>query len=268
MKPLVSIITVTYNSQDLIVDCLKSVIKHTSLSHEIIVVDNASTDETTSVLEKAKLNIRLIKSDQNLGFGAGNQLGVNQASGEYLFFLNPDTKFRMDTLTPLVDYLAKHDQVGLVAPKLVNNQGKPQESIRNLPTLTRAIQEFWFNQSNRYEAFSPNTDQPMIVESVVGAAMLIQRQLFNDLGGWDKRYFMYFEDLELCRQLKKQQLQVVVLPTVTAEHQVGASASTNSKTHQFLIDSAKVYHGNLEFQLIILVRRIRHIFDRLTGYGK
>ena len=184
-----SVITVTYNNEDVINDYLTSLLGNLPLNSEIIIIDNNSTDQTREIL-KLKENIKLIENKENMGFSKGCNLGAKQANGEYLFFLNPDTKILDNTLNKLVEYLEENQDVGIVAPQLVEFNGRVQQSVRKSPTLFGAIKEYYFGIAESYVAYVPLGNDPVEVETVVGGAMLIGRELFKKLGGFNEKYFM------------------------------------------------------------------------------
>jgi len=248
-----SVVTVTFNSEKFIGRLIKSLVGLPK-DAEIIVVDSGSTDETVKVLKKYA-QIKLIEPGQNVGFGKGCNLGTAVASGEYLLFLNPDSAVHPGAIDQLLEYANSHPDVGMVSPKLIEDSGEAQLSIRRLPTLVGAIKEYYFGVKGAYAPFAPIGDQPMLVECVVGAAILIKKQLFDQIGGFDQRYFMYYEDTELCRQVKHKGKEIVVLPKALVDHAVGASES--AKKSEWNKNSSLIYHGWLAGQLLHLLLRFR-----------
>ncbi len=220
---ILSLITVTYNAQSFIESLLKS-LKFLPPDTEVIIVDNHSSDQTTEIVQKYPL-IKLIKNSQNLGFGTGNNIAAENALGKYLFILNPDTVLLKDTVSKLLECAQKTPGAGIISPKLIEDNGRAQPSIRNLPTFWRAFQEYILKRKNVYEPFSLTGNQPIEVESVYGAAMLIKNDIFKKAGGFNEKYFMYYEDLELCKEVRKLGYKVFYLPNVLINHKVGASAS-------------------------------------------
>lgn len=257
MKPKLSIIIVTYNSSQHIKDMLLSIEKQTKTPHEIIVIDNNSFDQTIAQIYASKVNIRLLQQKENLGFSRANNLGVKDAKGEYLLFLNPDTMVLDHAIDNLYNFLKSRDDVGIVAPQLIEDNGNIQPSVRNLPTVTRAIKEYYLGIKNSYEPFYPLSNQPLEVESVVGAAMMVPKDVYRKLGGFNDKYFMYYEDLELCKKVREDGLKTIYLPEVQINHAVGASAKTNPKTLRYLRHSARLYHGVVGYYILQLLLRFR-----------
>lgn len=257
MKPKLSTIIVTYNSSQHIKDMLLSIEKQTNTSHEIIVVDNNSQDQTVAQIYASRVKVSLLKQKENLGFSKANNLGVKDAKGEYLLFLNPDTRVLDHAIDNLFNFLKSRDDVGIVAPKLIEDNGNIQPSVRNLPTLTNAIKEYYLNIKKSYEPFVPVGNSPQEIESIVGAAIMIPKNLYQKVGGFDNKFFMYFEDLDLCKKVKNAGYKIMYLPEVRMKHSIGASAKTNTKTSQYLKASATLYHGGFKAFILDLVLRLR-----------
>lgn len=245
----ISIIIVTFNSAKTIKICLDSIIKFSS-DYEIIIVDNNSEDSTCEIIQHFGKRIKLIKAGANLGFAKANNLGVKSASEEYLIFLNPDTRIlEKDSLDKLKLNLQINPEYGLIGPKLIYPDGSIQPRVRNLPTVFRALKEYIFGEKNEYDFYSPDCETLCEVESIIGACFIIKKELFKKVGGFNDKYFMYFEDLELCKEVRALGLKIGYLPDVTIEHAEGKSG-VNQKTFQMLQTSAKQYHGLVSYFLI------------------
>lgn len=226
----VSVVIVNYNHKyfpRMAVEALEK--SKNSFDVEIIVVDNASHDqESLTFLENAHKDnrITLIKSPKNVGFGAGNNLGVKIATGDYIFVHNPDVMVRPDSLQKMVDYMEKNKEIGILGPKLKFASGKIQESCRRHMSFFDLVLNRTFLgelpffkgrvQSYLMEDFDHNLIQD--VDLLTGAAMMIPKHIFDDVGGFDKRYFLFMEDFDLCRMIKKAGHRVVYYPDATVEH--------------------------------------------------
>lgn len=249
-----SIIIVSYNTKNKIADCLESVLREiTDLKAEVIVIDNASTDNSGQVIEKFK-QVKFIQNKRNVGFAKACNQGATLAQGKYLFFLNPDTKVTTKSITSLILEVESRKDAAVIAPKLVYPDGSDQNSVRNFPTIQRAIEEFFFFKKGVFEGFSPKVSKPQEVEAVVGAAMVIPKVIFKKLGGFDERYFMYYEDLDFCRKARKAGYKIIFMPQAKVIHEVGISGKGDeTKTLKYLKDSSRIYHGSLVSFLINLV---------------
>lgn len=252
-----SIITVTYNNAKYLVEFVESVLADAPLESELVIVDSYSTDETVDILKKFGKKIILIESPENIGFGKGSNLGIANSTGEYVLFLNPDTRVYKNTLRDLLKFLEEHPSIGLVAPALIQQGGSFQPSVRKLPTLWGAFQEYYLGVKRAYEAYIPEGKVPIQVESVVGASMMMRRDVYKKSGGFKEKFFMYYEDLDLCRTFAKMGLKIYYLPEVKIEHKVGGSFS--EKKLQWLRESAAIYHGGFIFALISILLSLRKI---------
>lgn len=254
MKLKISVIIVTFNNESTIKSCLESVINN-SYDLEIIVFDNNSTDKTVSFVEEFK-SVGLLKSNINLGFAKANNMAAKKAKGDYLIFLNPDTKiFNRESLNKLVKVLEKNLEYGLVGPKLVYTDGSIQNTVRKLPTLQGAIKEYWLGSKGSYDFYLPKCQNLCEVESVVGACMVINKNVFERIGGWDEKYFLYFEDLQLCVAIKKLGLKIGYAADIVVEHQVGVSGKSQD-TSKLSLESSQKFHGKLKFLLIQFISRL------------
>lgn len=260
MKPKLSIIIVTYNSAGHIRRCLESVERQTRAQHEIVIVDNCSSDNTVRKIKESKVPVKLHLQNSNLGFSKANNIGVGSCSGEYLLFLNPDTVVCDHAADKLISYMTDNQDAGIVAPKLVEDNGQPQPSVRKLPTIMGAFGEYYLGIKNAYQAYVPEGKEAAAVESVVGAAMLIPKAIYQKAGGFNNKYFMYFEDLELCKKVWKMGYKVIYQPQAVVRHSVGMSAATNPKTAGYLKQSATFYHGWAQWQMLYWLLKLRRIF--------
>jgi len=216
-----------------------------------------------------KLNTTLIQNKENLGFAKANNQGIKQAQGRYIFLLNSDTEVKPGALKKLVEFAKKYPKVGVVVPRLLNPDGSVQPSIYHLPTIRRAIGEYWLGRKGTYEKHALIGKKPVEVEAVVGAAMLIPKKVFDKVGLLDERYFMYFEDLDFCRRVKRAGLKVFYLPTAEIIHYHGASGKEIPKeTQRWLVESSKIYHGLPKHYLINFIIWIGQKWQRLLRKTK
>lgn len=255
----VSVILVTFNSAKTIKPCLDSLLKAKSIL-EIIIVDNASLDPTLEELSAYKKYIQLIKSEKNLGFSKANNLGVKNAKSDLLLFLNPDTEVTgPESIENMVDVLVSNKDYGLIGPKLLYPDGKTQFSARNFPTVLNAFKEYLLGIKDSYDFYSPKESSLSPVDTVVGACMLTFREIFLAVGGFDEKYFLYYEDIALCQAIKKRGYKIGYLGSVSFKHVLGASGE-GKPVSEYLSSSAKKYHGLTQYyllQFIFLLSRIK-----------
>lgn len=228
-----SIIIVNYRSRAKLLSCLESIRQSADegLSKEIIIVDNNSGDDLSGIIFKDK-NESLILSKKNLGMGGGNNLGLERARGEFALILNPDTVLRPGAIKIMVDYLRQEPTVGLVGPKLLNPDGSLQLSCRRWPSIFLPILRRT-SLGRRFRVFQRAVDKFLMtdfdhnhirpVDWLLGSCLLIRRELvLSDGSMWrprfDHRYFMYFEDTDLARQLWSRGWSVVYHPQALVVH--------------------------------------------------
>lgn len=260
-SPTISVIVVSYSSENFIEKCISSVLENLPKSGEVIVLDNNSTDKTVDILEKFENKIKLIKSKENLGFSKGNNRASKEATGDYLFFLNPDTEIET-SLDPLVAFYENTTDAGIVAPKLIMPSGEIQESVKKLPTIIGAFKEYILRAKKAYSQYVPDTDEPVSVEMVYGAAWLIKKELFRELGGFNEKFFMYYEDADFCKRLGRLGKKVYYYPGVSIKHLVGATRTDKDK-YKLNLESSKKYHGLIGIFFLRLIFFISRLLKKV-----
>ena len=176
--------------------------------------------------------VTLIASDQNLGYAGGNNTGAKNATGRYLFILNPDTVLQPNALAELVDFTKNHPKAGAVGPRLLWPDGTVQSSRRRFPTVGSLFWEStllgqWFPNNRyiqRYHMLDIPPDTAQQVDWVVGAAVLFQRAAWEQVGPIDEEFFMYFEETDWCYRCAKAGWEVYYLPTAEITHYEGKSS--------------------------------------------
>jgi GT2 family glycosyltransferase len=234
--PHVSIIIVTFNNATDIGRCLSSVYAETgNADFEVIVVDNASSDDTCEVITRDFPSVRLVRRHTNAGFAAAVNQGTWDAAGRTFFILNPDSELLGDVLSPMREYLDAHPDIGLLAPKLLDADGTVQLSCRTFPNFGTAL----FNRysvltrlfpentaSRRYLMTDFDHTQVTDVDWVSGAAWLLPRSTLERVGPLDERYFWSIEDVDYCQRVHRAGLRVVYFPGVSLLHTIGGSSSS------------------------------------------
>lgn len=210
---LVSVIILNYNVRYFLELCLQSVEKAlVGLDGEIIVVDNNSTDDSCAMVREKFPKVKLIENNENLGFPKGNNIGVAQAKGEYVYILNPDTVIAEDTLVKLLEFITHTPKVGLVGCKMIDGKGKfLPESKRGVPTPWVAFTKIFgfykifpkWKLFNQYYLNHIPESRTYKVEVLTGANMLLKRSLYLKVGGFDEGCFMYSDDIDLSYTVKQ-----------------------------------------------------------------
>lgn len=212
-------------------ECLASIDKQSGVRFEIIVLDNASKDGTRDFLKTYQT--KSILSDKNIGFGAGVNRAAEIATGKYLFIANPDIVLPENALRYLCEKAEKLGEFGLISPLLVHPDGSMQLSARNYPgrldfLFGRGSPLFKLGLSAEKSAgyLIPTGEDPVQVPAISATAIFIVKELFVRLGGFDKRFFMYLEDLDLCRRLRDRGLSIWLLPSLRVVHSWRKSSQT------------------------------------------
>ena len=228
-----SVVILNYNVRHFLELCLQSVLRATqNLSAEIIVVDNASADDSCAFVRAHFPQVKLLALDQNYGFPKGNNLGVLQAKGDYLCILNPDTVVAEDTFEKLLDFSRTKTHLGAIGCRLVDGKGVfLPESKRGIPTpwvaftkvtgLYKIFPQFRF--ANQYYAQHIDEHQTAEVEILVGAFMFMKRQVYVDRQGFDEGCFMYADDIDLSYRLLQSGLKNYYFSDTTVVHFKGES---------------------------------------------
>lgn len=208
-----SVVIVSYNVRHYLDECLESVQKALEgIEAEVFVVDNASTDDTTSVLPQKYTWVRFIANEENLGFSRGNNIAIRQATGEYVLLLNPDTNVAEHTLREAVRFMDEHPQAGGAGVMMLNGDGtRAPESRRAIPTpWVSALKMLGFTK--RYYMSHLPWDEPCRIEVISGAFCLLRHAALDKVGLLDEDFFMYGEDIDLSYRLLKSGYENWYLP--------------------------------------------------------
>lgn len=229
-KPKVSIICVTFNSADCLPDLLKSLEKLPPGEIETIFVDNHSSDSSVEIIRKWRRASLFVQNERNLGWSAANNQGAKTAKGELIFLANPDIRFEPKALQHLIDFLEEHPEFAAATPQLLNPDGSVQPSCRRLPTLTDLIFQmsglaFLFPKSvfNRWKMPEFEHQSFREVEQPMASAFMVRREAFEKAGGLDERFFVFFGDVDFCRQLKEAGYRMAFRPEAKVFHRRGSS---------------------------------------------
>ena len=229
-----AIIIVNWNSAHYVTACVSSIQAQTNnLEYEVIIVDNASTDDSCRILQECLPGVRLIRSPRNLGFARANNLGVESSTGRNLLFLNPDTELRGPAINLMHACLESSPGVGVLGCKLLNTDLTTQTScVQSYPTIlnqaldSESLKRF-SPQSRLWgmrPLFEPQNGPGVEADMVSGASLMIPRQVFEKMGRFDTDYFIYAEDMDLCYRVKKAGWKICYLGSATVVHHGGQSS--------------------------------------------
>jgi N-acetylglucosaminyl-diphospho-decaprenol L-rhamnosyltransferase len=226
-EPRVDVVVVSYQSRERLRDCIEPLVREPEI--HVVVVDNASSDGSADSV--ADLPATVLALDRNLGFGGGCNVGWRAASAPYVLFLNPDARMSPESVFQLADELERTD-AGAVAPRIVDDSGSLEWSLRRFPEVRSIYGQALFahhlfrdatwadeviRDEERYEREGP-------VDWASGACLLLPRVVLDEIGGFDDGFFMYAEDVDLCRRVWNTRRPVVYVPSVVCAHAGGKSA--------------------------------------------
>ena len=268
------VVIVNYNSGALLTDCVTSVLK-AGAAHAII-VDNASNDTSLNCLERAyqaDARIIIIRNHANLGFAKACNIGAQVSSAPYILFLNPDTTIEESTINRMIEVIDSEHDIGMVGGMLCNMDGTEQPGGRRVfPTPRRAfIRAFGLSQLGRYfpTLFSdfllhkePLPTEPVRVEAISGACMLVSRETLEDVGPLDEGYYMHCEDLDWCMRYWQKGWQVFFVPDAKIYHVWGGC----SRSRPIFVEWHK-HKGMMRFYRKFFHHQYPGILMWLVGLG-
>ena len=250
----VSVVVISYNTKDLLKQCIGSIpaglAGNMRLAYEIIVVDNASTDGSVEMVEHKFPMAGLIQNRDNKGYAYAVNKGIESTTGDYILVLNSDIILPSGCVLPMVEYMELNPKTAIVGPQLIHPDGKWQRSYGRTPSIVKAFLDAFFvsfvedrvKSLARRLGFKLDT-KPKSVGYVDGAATLVRRKVFDEIGLFDERFFFYAEDADLCLRSRKAGWNVMFVPQNRIIHVRGASSMAKEQI-PFYIQLAK---ANLQF---------------------
>jgi GT2 family glycosyltransferase len=247
-----SIIIVSWNTRDLLERCLASVREDSRAAQavglavglEVIVVDNASVDGSSEMVRERFPEVRLIESRQNLGFARANNVAFRQCTGQYVLLLNPDTEVRPGALAALLRFMDGRPEAGAAGARLLNPDSSLQPSCDRAPTLSR---EFWrlLHLDNLwpyavYRMHEWPWDANREVDVACGACLILRREALREVGLLDEDYFIYSEEVDLCRRLRERGWRIFWVPSASVVH-YGGQSTRQAASAMFL----RLYQGKV-----------------------
>ncbi len=224
----VSVILLTRNTCGQTREAVDSVLSSSdSLSKEIRVIDNASTDESASVLPAAFPGIHYTRMERNLGFARGVNFAAREAQGDFLLLLNSDARLAPEALGLAVEWMRVNPRCGIAGAQLFHADGRKQNSMANFPSLaTELLNKFLLRTiwPRRFPGKEQDFREPVAVESVIGAFFLVRRALWERLGGMDERFFFFLEETDFCLRARQAGFATMHLPQVRVWHGQGQTA--------------------------------------------
>jgi GT2 family glycosyltransferase len=274
--PDVSIVIVSWNTREVLGECLSSIMLPAARSEayisqevevdglrcEVIVVDNASHDGTPEMVRQRFPSVRLIANDENIGFARANNQAFRVSSSRYLLMLNPDTRIQPGALRTLVEFVDRHPRAGAAGPRIVDSDGSLQTSCYPAPTLARELWRlFHLDEIHPYGCYDMerwDTNRAWAADAILGACMLLPRKAVDEVGPLDEDFFIYSEEIDLCKRLRERGWGVYWIPQAVVMHH-GAQSTRQVPTDMFLrLYEAKVlyfrkHHGPVAAALYKLI---------------
>ncbi len=213
---------VTYNESETIVPCVQSLLEYTrGVDFQLYISDNCSQDETVELIQKRFPEVKILKNETNGGFGYGHDQVMEFLDSDYHVVINPDIFVKEDTIRELVAYLEAHPEAGMVTPRILNPDGSEQFLPKRPPSIRYVILSKFrpFRKHRRfYTREDDHLDTSTPIEFCTGCFFAIRTSLFKELGGFDRRYYMYFEDADLSRMVLEQGYEIIFHPAVAVYH--------------------------------------------------
>ena len=242
-----SIIIVNYNVKEFLQNLIHSIEKaSTNLTKEIIIIDNASDDGSVDFIKEKFPQIKLIANQTNLGFGKANNIGLKQATGKYILLINPDTLVAEDTFEKMIQFFESNKNIGLAGCKILNPDGTLQLACRrSFPgpwtsfTKVTGLSNLFPNSKifARYNLTYLDENKSYEVDAISGSFMMMRKEVYEKVGGFDEQFFMYGEDLDLCYRIQKAGYKVFYVHSTQIIHYKGESTKRSS------IDETKVFYS-------------------------
>jgi N-acetylglucosaminyl-diphospho-decaprenol L-rhamnosyltransferase len=250
MEHMVSIVIPTWNQRKILAECLSSILSlKNSVKTEIIVVDDASSDNTSEYIDRNFPGVTVIKNDKNQGYAKSVNRAIELSRGDILFLLNDDTRFFQNTVDVLCNFLMNHPDAGAAAPLLIYPDGSFQVSCRRFPTPSALIfEKLHLNSSGPFKRWKLNEKEHLKggpVPQPMASALLIKRECWEAVGPFDERFPIFFNDVDWCyRVYKNTDYKIYLCPDVKVIHHVGATVNTlGAKKKQ------EFYKGLIRFYL-------------------
>jgi len=229
-----SVVIVSWNVKELLSGCLESVcssLQDEGIEHQVLVVDNASSDGSPEMVLQQFPQVRLLANAANKGFAAANNQALAQTQGRYVVLLNPDTVVRRDALGTLLRFLEQMPSAGMVGPRLVYGDGRFQHSAFGFPSVAQVFLDFFplhyrlseSQLNGRYPRSLYASGHPFEVDHPLGACMMVRRQVVERIGGMDEQFFMYCEEVDWAMRVWRAGWSIYCVPTAEVVHYEGQS---------------------------------------------
>lgn len=252
-KYSLGLIIVNWNNADVILDCLRS-IRVAGFISNVVIVDNASSDESLGKIKQKYPRINIIQNKENLGYVGGNNRGIKYLLDhgvEYFFILNPDTEIEKDTIERLIEIFQQDKKIGIAGPKIYDKEGKIW-SCGGIIDKKRFSGGLIGLDEKDYGQY----DNVMNVDYIPGTAMMVKREVFEKAGLFEEKYFIYYEDAELSLKGKKAGFKIVFVPKAVIHHKESTSFGKESKAHSYYMARNHLLFVERNAPILIKIREL------------
>ncbi len=270
---ILTVVIINWNTREDLLACLSSIKDGLRFSlFELLVIDNGSKDGTSAEVRKKHPWVELVENGKNLGFAKAANIALRRMKGRYVLLLNPDTRVRERAIEKLFSFTEAHPEVGVVGAQLLNADGSKQNSIANFPSLTTEL----LNKSllrwlfpKRFPSKVKDYPEPIEVDSVIGACMMVRRDAIEQVGLLDEDYFLFLEETDWCYRMKKADWKIYHVPQAEIYHFQGKSAEKVKKRAKVEFYRSR-YHffkknrGSLQWAILLIGLMIRLGFQLLA----
>ena len=271
-------IIVNYNNSDVLIDCIESINKTIDgINFETIVIDNSANDDGIGTIKEKFPKVKFIQNKSNVGFARANNQAVKISKGDVLFFLNPDIVLTEGAFNKMISYLNSYQKIGVLGPKILNMDGTLQYSCRSFPGVWTGL----FNRYSLISKFFPNNpytarylltdfdhNEIKEVDWLSGSCLMIPRKVFLRVGMFDENYFLFNEDVDLCKSLKKYGYKVLYYPYAKVNHRI---TSSNRKVDSVIIVKRHLgmsYYFKKHHKVNIILRCFVNLFISLRCFSQ
>jgi len=256
---MVPILLQTFNRAEYSLQVISAIKNYIQYPHHLIVIDNASSDDSEELIGHksfSALKIKYIQNSANFGLPKAVNQGLNVATGDYILFLNPDARIPPDFFTKSLQLFQDFPDAGIMGPELVDPDGTVQGSVFKEPSIVATFREFWLKERGLTAKYTPLGPDPVPVNAVSGACMFFPRHTLDLVGLFTEKVFMYYEDLDYCRRIRLAGWKIYFNPRIKVLHEHGQSSlKSGGKTAQYIKTSSIWYNGWLKHWLMYLITR-------------
>ena len=272
-ETVLTIVIINWNTKEDLIGCLSSIQDGLgSPLFEVFVIDNGSKDGTSAGVREKHPWVELLENEKNLGFAKAVNIALGRMKGRYVLLLNPDTRVRERAIETLFSFMEAHPEVGVTGAQLLNADGSKQNSIVNFPSLAtellnKSLLKWLFPR--KFPGKGRDYPEPIEVESVIGACMMVRREALDQVGSLDEDYFLFLEETDWCYRIKKAGWKIYHVPQAEVYHFQGRSAEKEKKRARVEYFRSR-YHffkknkGNLQWGILLGGLLIRLGFELLS----